>query len=104
VRAADVAAALAKMPPEQARIYLARLYDRGELSRHGRGLYTPVTSVSSVTSGNTGQPERDTSNASNTPMVGTLDAWSTQLDGRCQHCGWHVVTQGHAAACDGNQH
>ncbi|KAB1947518.1 AAA family ATPase [Brevibacterium linens ATCC 9172] len=36
---------------DKVRPYLARLVDSGRISRAGRGLYTPVTSVTSVTSG-----------------------------------------------------
>lgn len=50
VRAGDVAEKLG-MNPDQARVYLSRAFDAGRLSKPARGLYTPVTSVSSVTSG-----------------------------------------------------
>ncbi|WP_313450711.1 AAA family ATPase [Brevibacterium casei] len=47
VRAKQVAEAL-DMPDDTARRYLTRLEDAGRIERAGRGLYTPVPSVSSV--------------------------------------------------------
>ena len=49
VRANDVAQAL-DIDQTQTRIYLARLHESGRVTRPSRGLYTPVSSVTSVTS------------------------------------------------------
>jgi AAA domain/Transcriptional regulator, AbiEi antitoxin len=45
----DVAAAL-NMDPAQARVYLSRAVQAGRIEKPARGLYTPVTTVTSVTS------------------------------------------------------
>jgi hypothetical protein len=50
VRRADVAKAL-KLEPSVAGVYLARAVDTGRLQRAERGLYTPVTSVTSLRPG-----------------------------------------------------
>jgi hypothetical protein len=62
VRRGDVAKAL-KLEPNVAGVYLARAVDTGRLQRAERGLYTPVTSVTSL------RPEASdvTRNARNTP-------------------------------------
>jgi len=49
VRAKDVAAALG-ISDHTARTYLARIAESGRISKHGRGLYTPVATVASVAS------------------------------------------------------
>ncbi|MGB6243673.1 AAA family ATPase [Gordonia sp. (in: high G+C Gram-positive bacteria)] len=51
VRAADVAKAIPDIAPDQARVYLNRLADADHITKVGRGQYSAVTSVSSVTSG-----------------------------------------------------
>jgi hypothetical protein len=50
VRRGDVAKAL-KLEPQVAGVYLARAADSGRLQRAERGLYTPVTSVTSLRPG-----------------------------------------------------
>jgi hypothetical protein len=62
VRRGDVAKAL-KLEPSVAGVYLARAVDSGRLQRAERGLYTPVTSVTSL------RPETTyvTDNTRNTP-------------------------------------
>jgi AAA domain len=62
VRRGDVAKAL-KLEPSVAGVYLARAVDSGRLQRAERGLYTPVTSVTSLRPG----PEDVTDNTRNTP-------------------------------------
>jgi hypothetical protein len=62
VRRGDVAKAL-KLEPSVAGVYLAHAVDTGRLQRAERGLYTPVTSVTSLR-----PPSADvTHNARNTP-------------------------------------
>jgi hypothetical protein len=61
VRRGDVAKAL-KLEPSVAGVYLARAVDTGRLQRAERGLYTPVTSVTSLRS----RPEDVTDNTRNT--------------------------------------
>jgi hypothetical protein len=73
VRGEDVAADL-DMERIAARVYLGRLLEAGRIQRPHRGLYTPVTSVTSVTSEDTATPERNTSNACNTPVGAALVA------------------------------
>jgi hypothetical protein len=63
VRRGDVAKAL-KLEPSVAGVYLARAVDTGRLQRAERGLYTPVTSVTSLRS----EPEDVTHNTRNTPL------------------------------------
>jgi hypothetical protein len=63
VRRGDVAKAL-KLEPSVAGVYLARAVDSGRLQRAERGLYTPVTSVTSLRSA---APDV-TNNARNTPL------------------------------------
>jgi hypothetical protein len=48
IRARDIAAALS-LDQATARTYLARLAETGRITRAGRGLYTPVASVATVT-------------------------------------------------------
>jgi hypothetical protein len=62
VRRGDVAKAL-KLEPSVAGVYLARAVDSGRLQRAERGLYTPVTSVTSLRPG----PDDVTDNSRNTP-------------------------------------
>jgi hypothetical protein len=62
VRRDDMAKAL-KLEPNVAGVYLARAANSGRLQRAERGLYTPVTSVTSLRSG----PEDVTDNTRNTP-------------------------------------
>jgi hypothetical protein len=62
VRRGDVAKAL-KLEPSVAGVYLARAVDSGRLQRAERGLYTPVTSVTSLRHG----PDDVTDNSRNTP-------------------------------------
>jgi hypothetical protein len=62
VRRGDVAKAL-KLEPSVAGVYLARAVDSGRLQRAERGLYTPVTSVTSLRSGSADV----TDNTCNTP-------------------------------------
>jgi hypothetical protein len=62
VRRGDVAKAL-KLEPSVAGVYLARAVESGRLQRAECGLYTPVTSVTSLRSG----PEDVTDNTRNTP-------------------------------------
>jgi hypothetical protein len=50
VRRGDVAKAL-KLEPNVGGVYLARAVDTGRLQRAERGLYTPVTSVTSLRPG-----------------------------------------------------
>src|SRR5512132_241265 len=66
VRRGDVAKAL-HMDPKAATVYLARAADAGRLQRAERGLYTPVISVTSVTS--EGGVD-NTGNTDNTPIEG----------------------------------
>jgi hypothetical protein len=67
VRRADVAKAL-KLEPNVVGVYLARAVDTGRLQRAERGLYTPVTSVTSLRS-----PAPDvTHNTRNTPLEADL--------------------------------
>jgi AAA domain len=62
VRRGDVAKAL-RIEPTVAGVYLARAADSGRLERAERGLYKPVTSVTSLRSG----PADVTANTRNTP-------------------------------------
>jgi AAA domain-containing protein len=62
VRRGDVAKAL-KLEPSVAGVYLARAVDSGRLQRAERGLYTPVTSVTSLRPGTANV----TNNTRNTP-------------------------------------
>jgi AAA domain len=62
VRRGDVAKAL-KLEPNVAGVYLARAVDTGRLQRAERGLYTPVTSVTSLRPGTANV----TDNTRNTP-------------------------------------
>ena len=62
VRRGDVAKAL-KLEPSVAGVYLARAVDTGRLQRAERGLYTPVTSVTSLRPGTANV----TDNTRNTP-------------------------------------
>ena len=62
VRRGDVAKAL-KLEPNVAGVYLARAVDTGRLQRAERGLYTPVTSVTSLRPGTADA----THNTRNTP-------------------------------------
>jgi hypothetical protein len=62
VRRDDMAKAL-KLEPNVAGVYLARAANSGRLQRAERGLYTPVTSVTSLRSG----PEDVTDNTRNIP-------------------------------------
>jgi hypothetical protein len=62
VRRGDVAKAL-KLEPSVAGVYLARAVDTGRLQRAERGLYTPVTSVTSLRPGSADV----TDNTRNTP-------------------------------------
>jgi hypothetical protein len=62
VRRGDVAKAL-KLEPSVAGVYLARAADGGRLRRAERGLYTPVTSVTSLRPGTANV----TDNTRNTP-------------------------------------
>ena len=66
VGADDVAAEL-ELQTSVVRVYLQRLHDSHRLQRRHRGLYTPVMSVMSVTSGEVGRSEHHTNNANNTP-------------------------------------
>jgi hypothetical protein len=76
VRRGDVAKAL-KLEPSVAGVYLARAVDTGRLQRAERGLYTPVTSVTSLRSG----PEDVTHNTRNTPR-GRRRRWAAALPRR----------------------
>lgn len=73
-RVADVTSAL-DMNQGKARQYLKRAADTGRIGKAGRGLYTPVTSVTSVTNGEYPQvdavSERDTERDS--PSVGVTN-------------------------------
>ena len=60
-------ATLMSIDDGQARTYLRRAFESDRISNPSRGLYTPVTSVSSVTFEGL---ERDTSNGSNTHIGG----------------------------------
>jgi hypothetical protein len=92
------------------RKYLERLLKSGRVSKQTRGLYIPVTTVTSVTFGERTHTESDTSDSSDTPL-GSSDSDSTPpatlLDdlkntpGRCTQCGWHIETQGHRDDCGG---
>jgi hypothetical protein len=64
VRADEIAAALA-MQTSAVRVYLQRLHDSHRIERQHRGLYTPVISVMSVTSGEVGPSEHHTRNTNN---------------------------------------
>jgi len=67
VRRGDVARAL-KLEPSVAGVYLARAVDSGRLQRAERGLYTPVTSVTSLRPG----AADVTDNTRNTPLEAGL--------------------------------
>ncbi|WP_435594877.1 AAA family ATPase [Tsukamurella tyrosinosolvens] len=56
--------------PEKARVYLNRAADAGRITKSNRGVYTRVTSVSSVTDTDL---ERDTRNGRNTPSLSLID-------------------------------
>jgi DNA-binding IclR family transcriptional regulator len=73
VRADDVATAL-DMATNDARTYLARLFEKGRIHKQHRGLYTPVISVASVASERVDTPERHTSHTNNTPVGAGHDA------------------------------
>ncbi len=64
VRAEHVATEL-DMETNDARTYLARLYEKKRLDRRQRGLYTPVISVANVASEGIETPERHTSHTNN---------------------------------------
>jgi hypothetical protein len=66
VRADEIAAAL-DMQTSAVRVYLQRLHDSQRIERQHRGLYTPVISVMSVTSGEGQRSEHHTNNVNNTP-------------------------------------
>jgi hypothetical protein len=83
VRAEGVATAL-EMGTNEASTYLARLNDAGRIQRPQRGLYTPVVTVTSVTSDRSAIPARNTHNTTNTPtgeqLARTEHAASTPTD------------------------
>jgi len=69
VRANTVAAALS-LPDSTARQYLKRARDAGRIEQSARGVYVPVTSVTSVTSPESVTSERDSSDARDTHLWG----------------------------------
>jgi len=69
VRSAQVADAL-DIPESTARQYLKRADDGGRVGRRARGLYTPVTTVTSVTSEGGYPSERDTRDGCDTTSEG----------------------------------
>jgi hypothetical protein len=73
VRRDDVAKAL-KLEPSVAGVYLARAYKAGRLQRAERGLYTPVTSVTSLRPGSA----KVTDNTRNTPPEDSAPASSEE--------------------------
>lgn len=83
VRAADVAE-FVDIDRDKARVYLTRLADSGRIGKVARGLYTPVTSVSSVTESENEPPQRNTNNRSNT---GTGELITLDRIGPCAGCG-----------------
>jgi hypothetical protein len=99
VRRGDVAKAL-KLEPSVAGVYLARAVDSGRLQRAERGLYTPVTSVTSLRSGSADV----TDNTCNTPQrtAATMSGCPTPMRSRtvddsyarCDYCGGIFPIQG----------
>lgn len=49
IKPADVAVLMPNVPPDTVRQYLTRAHKEGRVARMKRGLYGPVTSVTSVT-------------------------------------------------------
>jgi hypothetical protein len=86
VRRGDVAKAL-KLEPTVAGVYLARAADSGRLQRAERGLYTPVTSVTSLRPG----PGDVTDNTRNSPpedgaqAMDAVDSEQMGLEGMGTH-------------------
>jgi len=92
-RSADIAAAL-DLPEATARQYLKRAEDAGRIERLTRGLYTPVTSVTTVTSESVGKPERDTRDGCDTTCRACsepLDPWLRDQDATA-HVGCEVTS------------
>jgi hypothetical protein len=91
VRADEIAAEF-DITAVTARVYLGRLHDAKRIQRQHRGLYTPVTSVTSVTSEPVVPPERNTNNVSNTPTPRPSVASGNPLAlAQCPECrllGW----------------
>jgi hypothetical protein len=126
VRAADLIAL--GIDPEHGRVYLNRLAESGRIQKTGRGVYIPVTSVTTVTNGDQKQSDQAKvpTDTFGNPYQATVTSVTNddQPDGnvtlvtnvtpsphgfvtptgpdRCTTCGWHTPTQGHRDTCPAN--